>query len=51
MSAHHEGGIHMASYTAENGDERSSPSWRPALARNQRIEIREYGAAVERLGR
>lgn len=50
MSAHHQGGIHMAEYAAERGNEKRVTELASQIARNQRIEMREYQAALGRMG-
>jgi len=50
MTAHHLGGIHMATYAAQHGDEARVRELAALFARTQQIEVREYEAAIERLG-
>ena len=50
MRAHHEGGIHMAEYAAENGSNERVRELAGRIAEYQRIEVREYTMLMERLG-
>jgi uncharacterized protein (DUF305 family)/uncharacterized protein YcnI len=50
MRAHHEGGVHMAEYAAANAANPSVTSLAGVMARNQRIEVNEYTAQLQRLG-
>lgn len=50
MSAHHEGGVHMAQYAAENASDPRVRELADRMARYQAIEVREYQMAQERLG-
>lgn len=51
MRAHHEGGIHMATYAAENASDPRVRELAARMARNQEIEVREYDAHLDRLDR
>jgi len=48
MTAHHEGGIHMADFAAENGDRRDVRSLAERMAANQRGEIVDLRDALAR---
>ena len=50
MTAHHEGGIHMAAAGAERVRDPFVRELAQRIARNQRIEINEYAAVRTRLG-
>jgi uncharacterized protein (DUF305 family) len=50
MRVHHEGGIHMAEYAAENGSNERVRELAGRIAEYQRIEVREYTMLMERLG-
>lgn len=50
MTAHHEGGIHMASAAVGLVDDPYVRDLAGRMARNQRIEVNEYAAAARRLG-
>jgi uncharacterized protein (DUF305 family) len=50
MSAHHEGGVHMAQFAAEHAADLRVRELAGRMARYQSVEIREYGMAAERLG-
>lgn len=50
MTAHHEGGVHMAVAGVERVQDRSVRELAQRIARNQRIEINEYAAVRTRLG-
>lgn len=50
MSAHHEGGVHMAQYAAENASDPRVRELADRMARYQAVEVREYQMAQERLG-
>ena len=49
MSAHHLGGVHMAEYAAEYAASERIRTFARLIARNQRTEANEYGAALKRL--
>ena len=48
MTAHHQGGIHMADFAAENGDRRDVRSLAERMAANQRGEIVDLRDALAR---
>lgn len=50
MSAHHEGGVHMAQYAAQNASDPRVRELADRMARYQAVEVREYRMAQERLG-
>ncbi len=50
MTDHHLGGVHMADHAAANGARTEITDFAESVSRNQRIEVIEYRAAVERLG-
>lgn len=50
MTDHHLGGVHMADAAAANGARPTIIDFATAVARNQRIEVNEYEAAMDRLG-
>jgi uncharacterized protein (DUF305 family) len=50
MRAHHVGGLHMTDVAAKDAVSPSVRSLATTMARNQRIEVNEYTAAMERLG-
>ena len=50
MSEHHEGGVHMAQYAAQNASDPRVRELADRMARYQAVEIREYQMAQERLG-
>lgn len=50
MSDHHLGGVHMADHAAANGQRPDITDFAAAVSRNQRIEVLEYQAAMQRLG-
>jgi uncharacterized protein (DUF305 family) len=50
MAEHHRGGLHMATYAAENADDQGVRDLAARIARNQATEINEYRALAERNG-
>ncbi len=50
MTDHHLGGVHMADHAAANGAREEIIEFAESVARNQRIEVVEYEAAMRRLG-
>ncbi len=50
MRDHHEGGIHMALYAAENAENPRVRELAARMARNQRVEVNEYNARLRALG-
>lgn len=50
MSAHHEGGVHMAQYAAQNASDPRVRELADRMARYQAVEVREYEMAQKRLG-
>ena len=50
MSAHHEGGVHMAQYAAENASDPRVRELAGRMARFQAVEVREYEMSQKRLG-
>jgi uncharacterized protein (DUF305 family) len=50
MTDHHLGGVHMADHAAANGSREEITQFAASVSRNQRIEVIEYEAAVQRLG-
>ena len=50
MSAHHEGGLHMAEYAADHGSDSRVRALAARMAKYQEIEVREYTVQSERLG-
>jgi uncharacterized protein (DUF305 family) len=50
MSAHHEGGLHMAEYAADHGSDPRVRALAARMAKYQEIEVREYKVQSERLG-
>jgi uncharacterized protein (DUF305 family) len=50
MSAHHEGGLHMAEYAAANASDPRVRALAERMAEYQAVEVREYEMAQERLG-
>ncbi len=50
MQDHHRGGVHMADYAAEEASDAAVRALAARMARNQRIEIGELGAAQARAG-
>lgn len=50
MSRHHLGGIEMAAYAAKHGSDHIMVSLAASMARNQKIEIKEYSLLRQRLG-
>lgn len=50
MRDHHQGGIHMGRYAAENGKSPRVRALAEMMARNQAIEVEEYTHIMERLG-
>jgi len=48
MQDHHRGGVHMADFAAEDATDRSVRELAARMARNQRIEIGELDAALQR---
>jgi len=49
MSAHHEGGLHMAEFAAANASDPRVRALADRMARYQAVEVREYEMAQERL--
>jgi uncharacterized protein (DUF305 family) len=49
MAEHHAGGIHMASYAAEEASDHDVRELASRMARNQSVEINEYAQTAERL--
>ena len=49
MGEHHLGGVHMAEYAAEHGSDPQIRELAARMARNQRIEAKEYEAQLQRL--
>jgi len=50
MSAHHEGGLHMAQYAAEHSADPRVRELAARMAKYQAVEVQEYKMAQERLG-
>ena len=50
MSAHHEGGLHMAEFAAANASDPRVRALAERMAKYQAVEVREYEMAHERLG-
>lgn len=50
MSAHHEGGVHMAQFAAEHAADPRVRELAGRMAKYQSVEIREYAMAQQRLG-
>ncbi len=50
MRDHHEGGIHMARYAAENAENPRVRELAARMARNQAVEVNEYNARLRALG-
>jgi uncharacterized protein (DUF305 family) len=50
MREHHEGGIHMADWAAEFGENERVRELAAQIAEYQRIEVREYTMLMQRLG-
>jgi uncharacterized protein (DUF305 family) len=50
MSAHHEGGLHMAEFAAANASDPRVRALAERMAKYQAVEVREYEMAQERLG-
>jgi uncharacterized protein (DUF305 family) len=50
MRAHHQGGVHMAEAATASAANPSVRKLAEVMARNQRIEVNEYTAQMERLG-
>lgn len=50
MREHHQGGLHMAQYAADNGKSPRVRALAAQMARNQAIEVEEYTHLMERLG-
>lgn len=50
MSAHHEGGVHMAEYAAANASDPRVRELADRMAKYQAVEVREYEMAQRRLG-
>jgi hypothetical protein len=49
MQAHHRGGAHMADFAAQGGIDPELGALAGRMARNQRIEVNEYQAVLDRL--
>ncbi len=49
MQTHHTGGAHMADYEAKNGADPKIREMAERMARNQRIEVKEYQGVIDRL--
>ena len=50
MGEHHQGGMHMAEYAAQNATDERIVSLAGRMANNQRVEVNEYRVLLERLG-
>ncbi len=49
MQSHHQGGAHMADYEAQNGVAPDIKEMAARMAKNQRIEVKEYQSVLDRL--
>lgn len=49
MAEHHLGGVHMASFAESHGNDERVVSLAARMAANQRVEVNEYKALLERL--
>lgn len=49
MGEHHLGGVHMADYAAQHGSDPQIRELAARMARNQRVEAKEYEAQLRRL--
>jgi uncharacterized protein (DUF305 family) len=50
LGAHHVGGVQMAAFAAENADDSAIAELAAVIARNQRLEINEFGFIMDSIG-